>query len=101
MPAPRFFNPHVPTIRGLGLLLTLLFSIAGHGEVFGDQGSPGTVSIWDREVPGTTQTYADVSRSNVSEENTDPVLFPLPAPLVAAGLGLMGAYLLKRRHSRI
>ena len=101
MSVHRYLISHAPGSKTLGRLLVVLFCITSQSAVLGDSTSPTLISIWDREVPGMSQTYADVSQSEVQEENLDPVLLPLPAPLVAAGLGLMGVYVLKRRFSRI
>ena len=86
-----------PGFRVLGCLVMMSCIMANHSVVLGDQATPP--SIWDREVPGTSETYAEASRNDAMAESADPVLLPLPAPLVAAGLGLLGAYMLKRRFN--
>lgn len=63
-------------------------------------GTETRISIWDREVPGTNRSYAEVSLGDSPERFPEPAQLPLPAPVLAAGLGLVGAYLIKKRISR-
>ena len=81
------------------LLCAVLLS--GAGVARGDsEGSNIRTSIWEREIPGTNRSYAEVSRGEATEQLAEPAQLPLPAPVLAAGLGLVGAYVVKRRLSR-
>ena len=90
-------------VRGCsgGLLCLLLVLAAGDGIAWADSTDSQTrTTIWDREIPGTNRSYADVSRGDSIERVAEPAQLPLPAPVLAAGLGLVGAYLVKKRLGR-
>ena len=81
------------------LLCAALFSSVGVAS--GDsEGSETRTSIWEREIPGTNRSYAEVGRGDAVEQFPEPAQLPLPTPVLAAGLGLVGAYVVKRRLSR-
>lgn len=61
---------------------------------------PARVSLWDRTMPGTGLTYADVTIDGKTPDAVEPVLLPLPALALAAGVGLGLAWVLRRRFGR-
>ena len=58
-----------------------------------------TTSIWDRSIPGSDETRRSLARRNTRDAVSEPVLLPLPAPVIAAGVGL-GVVLLLRKKLR-
>lgn len=84
--------------RGL-VILALASSCAGlENASAGD--SAAEISILNRAAPGTDRPYGEINSSILAEEVVEPTLLPLPASWVAAGLGLLGAYALRRRSIR-
>ena len=64
------------------------------------EAGPTRVSLWDRPVPGTDLTYAELTIEGKSPGELEPVLLPLPAPALAAGVGLGLAWIIRRRLDR-
>ena len=63
-------------------------------------GGPGVVevSIWDDLEINSAATRLQTASSN--DEIQEPILVPLPAPLLAAGTGLGLAWWVRRRMTR-
>ncbi len=55
------------------------------------------LSIWDRPIPGSEETRDSLALGRPNEVSVEPVLLPLPAPVIAAGVGLGVALLLRKR----
>ena len=92
-----------PWLIRAGFVLTpLLLSSVSWGATAGveDPIDLTTDSILEREAPGTGLTYRDVNASRTVEEEPQPVILPLPAPLMGAAIGLIGVYAFKRKYSR-
>ena len=86
--------------RPMLVVLTLLVLLPGQAEGATDVSGKSTISILDREAPGTGLTYADVHEARLVDEGSQPVILPLPAPLIGAGIGLVAAFALRRRVLR-
>lgn len=71
---------------------------AAHSQVA--ESEPTRVSLWDRQVPGTNVTYAELAVEGKSPDHHEPAMLPLPAPALAAGVGLSMAWLFRRRFGR-
>lgn len=55
-------------------------------------------SIWDRPIPESDLTYSDlIMPRNSASPDSEPVLVPLPSPVIAAGVGLLAALLVRRK----
>ena len=88
--------------RSAVAIIALGAVIAAPTTSFADDASltteqPATrVSIWDRPVADGDQTYWDLTL-NGGEQPAEPILLPLPAPAVAAAVGLGVVWMIRRR----
>ena len=83
----------------LGLLLCCSASMADEPA---SRGSEGTVqvSIWDDSNLGINGAKGNGLQSLSGDATQEPILVPLPAPLLAAGAGLGLAWMVRKRMSR-
>jgi hypothetical protein len=83
----------------LGLLLCCSTSMADEPA---SRGSEGTVqvSIWDDSNLGINSSAIGLQTASTNDEIQEPILVPLPAPLLAAGTGLGLAWWVRRRMTR-
>jgi len=54
------------------------------------------ISLWDRPVEGTNQTYGDLVLHG-DNESPEPILLPLPTPALAAAVGIGVVWMMRRR----
>jgi hypothetical protein len=89
--------------------LTLLLAVAlgcmlNSATLADDQisGAPGVVevSIWDDSNLGINSSAIGLQTASTNDEIQEPILVPLPAPLLAAGTGLGLAWWVRRRMTR-
>ena len=89
------------TAIGIGLALVgLLMLVPCELTASADDSAGTSISILDREAPGTGLTYGDVNDAMAVKEGAKPVILPLPAPLLGAAIGLLGVFAIKRRFLR-
>ena len=86
------------TRRLAGVLIGLAL-LAQTPTALSDASSLAPKSILDREAPGTGLTHAEINRSKILPQGSEPVLLPLPTPLLAAAIGLAGAFAFRCRRS--
>ena len=84
------------------ILAVILGCMLNSATLADDQisGDPGVVkvSIWDDLEINSAATRLQTASSN--DEIQEPILVPLPAPLLAAGTGLGLAWWVRRRMTR-
>ena len=85
---------------GLALVMANSLPTAAFAQDAASNDSSKRVSLWDRPMPGTNATYAELTVEGKSTDVAEPILLPLPAPAVAAGVGLGIAYVVRRRFGR-
>jgi hypothetical protein len=85
------------------LLAVALGSMLNSATLADDQisGGPGVVevSIWDDSNLGINSSATGLQTAS-NDEIQEPILVPLPAPLLAAGTGLGLAWWVRRRMTR-
>lgn len=83
----------------LSLLLCCSASMADE-PASGDSEGIVQVSIWDDSNLGINGAKGNGLQSLSGDATQEPILVPLPAPLLAAGAGLGLAWMVRKRMSR-
>ena len=83
----------------LSLLLCCSASMADE-PASGDSEGIVQVSIWDDSNLGINGAKGNGLQSPSGDATQEPILVPLPAPLLAAGAGLGLAWMVRKRMSR-
>ncbi len=99
--------PKLHSVIGIGLLCGLLGAGVASAQVDPDSVrdvSEQRASIWSETVfdPKLTAGSGGLNTSDSeSDGRQEPILVPLPAPVLAAGTGLGLAWILRKRMTRV